>query len=347
METIWFCLIALMLAMYVLLDGFDLGAGAIHLMVAKTDGERRQVLASIGPVWDGNEVWLVAAGGTLYFAFPALYASGFSGFYLPLMIVLWLLIVRGSAIEFRNHIKSAVWDPLWDFLFCASSLLLAVFFGAALGNVVRGVPLDASGYFFEPLWTNFRLGDETGILDWYTIATGLLALAALVMHGGLWVQMKTSGAVSERAGKLAGHAWWAVLALTAGVTAVTFHVQPQVLTNMKTWPWGLVFPLLAVAGIAGVMFELRKRDERNAFFASCAYLTGMLTSVVFGVYPMVLPARNPLFSLTVSGAKAGAYGLKVGLVWWALGMVLAAGYFTFVYRSFAGKVSVEKDGQGY
>jgi cytochrome d ubiquinol oxidase subunit II len=116
---------------------------------------------------------------------------------------------------------------------------------------------------------------------------------------------------------------------------------------MKTWPWGLVFPLLAVAGIAGVMFELRKRDERNAFFASCAYLTGMLTSVVFGVYPMVLPARNPLFSLTASGAKAGAYGLKVGLVWWGLGMVLAAGYFTFVYRSFAGKVGVEKDGHGY
>jgi cytochrome bd ubiquinol oxidase subunit II len=347
METIWFCLIALMLTMYVLLDGFDLGAGAIHLLVANTDEERRQVLASIGPMWDGNEVWLVAAGGTLYFAFPALYASGFSGFYLPLMIVLWLLILRGASIEFRNHIKSRVWHPLWDFLFCASSLLLAVFFGAALGNVVRGVPLDASGYFFEPLWTNFRLGDETGILDWYTILVGVLSLAALVMHGGLWVQMKTSGTVSARAGKLAGQAWWAVLTLTAGVTAVTFRVQPQVLTNMKTWPWGLAFPLLAVAGIAGVALERRKRDERNAFFASCAYLTGMLTSVVFGVYPMVLPARNPLYSLTVSGAKAGAYGLKIGLVWWAIGMILAAGYLTFVYRSFAGKVVVEKDGHGY
>src|SRR5207249_4380319 len=115
----------------------------------------------------------------LYFAFPALYASAFSGFYLPLMIVLWLLILRGASIEFRNHIKSAVWDPLWDFLFWASSLLLAVFFGAALGNVVRGVPLDSSGYFFEPLWTNFRLGDDTGILDWYTIQVGVLALLAL------------------------------------------------------------------------------------------------------------------------------------------------------------------------
>src|SRR5438309_10042560 len=214
MGTLWFCLVALMIAIYVLLDGFDLGAGAIHLFVAKTDEERRQVLASIRPVWDGNEVWLIAAGGTLYFAFPALYASGFSGFYLPLMIVLWLLILRGASIEFRNHIKSAVWDPLWDFLFCASSLLLAVFFGAALGNVVRGVPLDASGYFFEPLWTDFRLGDDTGILDWYTILVGVLAALALIMHGGLWVQMKTSGEVSRRAGRVAGQVGWGGVACT-------------------------------------------------------------------------------------------------------------------------------------
>jgi cytochrome bd ubiquinol oxidase subunit II len=346
MGTIWFCLVAAMIAMYVLLDGFDLGAGAIHLLVAKTDEERRQVLASIGPVWDGNEVWLLAAGGTLYFAFPALYASGFSGFYLPLMIVLWLLILRGTSIEFRNHIKSAVWAPLWDFLFCASSLLLAIFYGAALANVARGVPLDASGYFFEPLWTNFQLGGETGILDWYTILVGMLALLALVVHGSLWVQMKTQGQVSARAGKLSARAWWGVLALTAIVTPVSFRVQPQIKENFVKWPWGIVFPLLAVAGAAGVQFGLRMKDERKAFLASCGYLAGMLTSVVFGVYPMVLPARNPIYSLTVNSAAAGAYGLKIGVVWWIVGMILAAGYFTFVYRSFAGKVMVEKNGHG-
>ena len=346
MGTIWFCLVAIMIAVYVLLDGFDLGAGAIHLLVAKTDEERRQVLASIGPVWDGNEVWLLAAGGTLYFAFPALYASSFSGFYLPLMMVLWLLILRGTSIEFRNHIKSAVWYPLWDFVFCASSLLLAVFFGAALANVVRGVPLDASGYFFEPLWTNFRLGDDTGILDWYTIPVGVLALLTLMMHGSLWVQLKTTGSVSERAAKLARQTWWGVAALTVLVTAVTFQVQPQIKENLTTWPWGLVFPLLAVAGLAGVQFELIKHHQRNAFLASCAYLTGMLTSVVFGVYPMVLPARNPVYSLTVASAKAADYGLKVGLVWWVFAMILATGYFVFVYRSFAGKVVVAKDGHG-
>jgi cytochrome d ubiquinol oxidase subunit II len=347
MGTIWFCAVAFMIVAYVVLDGFDLGAGAIHLWVAKTDEERRQALASIGPVWDGNEVWLIAAGGTMYFAFPVLYASGFSGFYLPLWIVLWLLILRGASIEFRNHIKSAVWEPLWDFLFCASSLLLILFLGAALGNVVRGVPLDGSGYFFEPLWTNFRLGEETGILDWYTILVGVLALLALAMHGGLWLQMKTSCSVSSRAGKLAGQAWWGVIVLTTLVTIVTFKVQPQVKENLTRWPAGFVFPLLAVSGIAGVAFELRRRNERRAFLASAAYLTGMLTSVVFGFYPMVLPARNAAYSLTVTTAKAGAYGLKIGLVWWILGMILAAAYSTYVYRSFAGKVTVERESDGY
>ena len=343
MGTIWFCLVAIMIAVYVLLDGFDLGAGAIHLLVARTDEERRQVLASIGPVWDGNEVWLLAAGGTLYFAFPALYASGFSGFYLPLMMVLWLLILRGTSIEFRNHLHSAVWEPVWDFLFCSSSLLLAVFFGAALANVVRGVPLDSTGYFFEPLWTNFALGEETGILDWYTILVGVLALLALAMHGALWVQLKTTGAVGQRSTRLARQIWWGVAVLTAIVTAVTFNIQPQIKENLTTYPWGMIFPLLAVAGLAGVQFEIVKRDERKAFFASCAYLTGMLTSVVFGLYPMVLPARNPIYSLTVASAKAADYGLKIGLVWWVLGIVLATGYFIFVYRNFAGKVSLEKD----
>lgn len=343
METIWFWLVALMIAVYVLLDGFDLGAGAIHLLVAKTDEERRQVLASIGPVWDGNEVWLLAAGGTLYFAFPALYASGFSGFYLPLIIVLWLLIIRGTSVEFRNQIHSAVWQPMLDFLFCASSLLLAVFYGAALGNVVRGVPLDASGYFFEPLWTNFRLGAETGILDWYTILVGVLALAALVMHGALWVRMKTVGAVASRAANVAGRIWWAVVLLTILVTGVTLRVQLNVVKNFSRWPSGVLFPLLAAAGIVAVKMYLGRRDEWKAFVGSCAYLAGMLTSVVFGVYPMVLPARNPAYALTVENAKAGAYGLKVGLVWWFIGIVLATGYFTFVYRSFAGKVNVDQD----
>jgi len=142
METLWFCIVAVMLTVYVLLDGFDLGVGIIHLIAARTNGERSALISSIGPVWDGNEVWLLAAGGTLYFAFPGLYASGFSGFYLALMIVLSLLMLRGIAVEFRGHIRNGMWSSFWDVVFSGASLLLAIFYGTALGNIVRGVPLD-------------------------------------------------------------------------------------------------------------------------------------------------------------------------------------------------------------
>ena len=347
METLWFCLVAVMIAVYVLLDGFDLGAGAVHFLVARTPEERRQVIASIGPVWDGNEVWLLAAGGTLYFAFPLLYASGFSGFYLPLMMVLWLLILRGTSIEFRNHIKSPIWTPFWDFLFSASSFLLAIFFGAALGNVVRGVPLDDTGYFFEPLWTNFQLGDHTGILDWYTVLVGVTALFALMMHGALWIQLKTHSAVRDRSARVAAWTWWGVLICSGLLTMVTFSVQPQILANFKTWPAGYILPAIAIAGLAGVQFELRRLNELNAFLASCTYLLGMLTSVVFGVYPMVLPARNPAYALTIANAKAANYGLEIGLIWWLIGMALAAGYFIYVYRSFAGKIASDTDSHSH
>src|ERR1700746_4044543 len=173
MESLWFAIVAFMIAAYVVLDGFDLGAGVIYLGAARTADERRSIMRAIGPVWDGNEVWLLAAGGTLYFAFPLLYASSFSGFYLPLMMVLWLLMLRAIGIEFRTHIQERVWQGFFDTIFGISSILLAIFFGAALGNVVRGVPLNAEGYFFEPLWTNFRAGSNPGILDWYTVLTGI------------------------------------------------------------------------------------------------------------------------------------------------------------------------------
>src|SRR5579872_408195 len=156
MGTLWYWLVAFMITTYVLLDGFDLGAGTIQFLVAKTSEERRQVIASIGPVWDGNEVWLIAAGGTLYFAFPSLYASAFSGFYLPLIIVLWLLILRGVSIELRSHLDNPVWITFWDGVFFVGSTLLTIFYGAALGNVIRGVPLDKNGVFFEALWTDFN-----------------------------------------------------------------------------------------------------------------------------------------------------------------------------------------------
>src|SRR6266568_3282590 len=203
MEAVWFVLVAVMITAYVVLDGFDLGAGVLHLLIARTEEERRTVIRTIGPVWDGNEVWLIAGGGTLYFAFPLFYASSFSGFYLPLNIVLWLLVLRGIGIEFRMHIENQVWQSLFDGFFAISSALLAIFFGAALGNVVRGVPLGVDHFFFEPLWTNFRTGADTGILDWYTCSVAVFALVALVVHGALYVALKTEGAVNEKSRKLA------------------------------------------------------------------------------------------------------------------------------------------------
>jgi cytochrome d ubiquinol oxidase subunit II len=336
MPLIWFCLAAVTIAGYVVLDGFDLGAGAIHLFVARDAAERKLILRTIGPVWDGNEVWLLAGGGTLFMAFPALYAASFSGFYLPLMIVLWLLILRGVSIEFRNHLDSPVWTPLWDGGFCVASALLAVFFGAALGNVVRGVPLDVSGNFFMPLWTDFSPEALPGILDWYTILIGVLALAALAAHGALWVRYKTGGELSVRAGAAARGLWWMLGALTLLATAGSFSIQPRIGENFRAYPWGMVFPLLAVIGFVG----MRRRGELPAFLSSCAYLVGMLTSVAFGVFPYVLPAAPAReLGLTIYNAAAADYGLKVALAWWIPGMLLAAGYSAFVYRKFAGKVS--------
>ncbi len=334
-EIVWFCLVAIMIAGYVVLDGFDLGAGIIHLFVARTDQERQLVLRTIGPVWDGNEVWLLAGGGTLFFAFPALYASAFSGFYLALMMVLWLLILRGLAIELRSHIANPVWTPFWDLTFSASSALLAVLYGAALGNVVRGVPLDDANNFFLPLWTNFQPGRESGALDWYTLLIGLTAFFALAAHGCHWVALKTSGDLHERSRALASKIWWALVAFTAIITFASFELQPNIAFEFRTRPWGVVFPLLALAGLIGM------RTLSARFLCSCLYLIGMLTSAAFGVFPYVLPSNiSPNAGLTVSNAAAAPYGLYIGLAWWIPGMLLALAYSVFVYRRFAGKVEM-------
>jgi cytochrome d ubiquinol oxidase subunit II len=342
MGTLWFCLVAVMLAGYVVLDGFDLGVGVLHLWIARTDAERRVTLRSIGPVWDGNEVWLLAAGGTLYFAFPALYAEGFSGFYLPLMMVLWLLVIRGISVEFRSHIGGPIWSRLWDAGFAFASLLLAVFYGAALGNVVRGVPLDVGGHFFEPLWTNFRPFGNTGILDWYTVIVGVVALAAVTLHGAIWLALKTGEELQERARKSTAVLWWVVAFLTVAITIISFQLLPQLFESFRLHPWGIIFPILAIAGLLGIQWFHRARQEAKAFLSSCAYLIGMLTSVAFSLYPKVLPSSlNPAAALTVANSKAADHGLKIGLIWWVIGMALAAGYTTLTYRNFAGKLSAK------
>jgi cytochrome d ubiquinol oxidase subunit II len=334
-----------MVTMYVLLDGFDLGAGAIHLFAARSERERRTIIRAIGPVWDGNEVWLIAAGGTLFFAFPLLYASGFSGFYLPLIIVLWLLMIRGLSIELRGHIGNPLWASFWDAMFFIGSALLAIFYGAALGNVVRGVPLNEGGYFFQPLWTDFSpFSANPGILDWYTVLIGLLALTTLVVHGANFVAVKTENELNARSGRIARIFAFALVVLTVLGTAATFWVRPEMLTSFNERPYGYVLPLIAIAGLAGMIYFNMSRHDRAAFLSSSAYIVGMLTSTVFAVYPNVLPAVNPENSLTIQNASASQYGMTVGLIWWSIGMVLAAVYFVVIYRLFRGKVRLEDEG---
>ena len=349
MPTLWFMIVAVMVAAYVLLDGFDLGAGAIHLCIAKTNDERRTILRAIGPVWDGNEVWLLAAGGALYFAFPLLYASSFSGFYLPLMMVLWLLMLRAVGIEFRAHIDEPMWQSFFDVVFNLSSMLLAIFFGAALGNVVRGVPLNADGYFFEPLWTNWLVGKENGILDWYTVLCGVVALVTLTVHGCLYLAMKTDGELNQRARKVASSLWVVQALLTVLSLIATLHVQPVVLNNYYKWPAGFLIPLVVVASLIYMFVAMKKGNEMGAFLASCGYIVGMLVGAAFALYPMVLPAStDPAYSLTIENTKTGTHGMAVGFVWWSIGIVFAIGYFVFIFRMFRGKVNLAEGGEhGY
>src|SRR5258708_29227927 len=213
METVLFAMVVAMLAVYVVLDGFDFGVGILHRLVARTDDERRTVLAAIGRVWDGNEVWLVAAAGVLFMGFPRVYSAALSGFYLAFMIVLWMLIVRGIAIESRSRQENPLWREFWDTAFSLSSALLAVVLGASLGNMVRGVPLDSTGFFAIPLFTDFRPGMQPGIFDWYTTLVGVFSLCLLAGHGALYLVWKTVGPVQVRSAAWARAIWLTILPL--------------------------------------------------------------------------------------------------------------------------------------
>lgn len=348
MGTLWFWIMALMLAAYVVLDGFDLGVGIVYLFVTKSERDRQHALRSIGPVWDGNEVWLLAAGGTLFFSFPLVYASAFSGFYLPIMIVLWLFMLRGLSIELRSHSHEPLLRTLFDGLFSFSSTLLAIFFGAALANVVRGVPLGPDNYFFLPLWTDWRTGPHPGILDWYTVTGALLAVVALALHGSLYLALKTEGGLEQRALSLARKLWPAALAITLLSIPATVLARPDSLQNYRTHPMAFLAPLLVLVSLAILPSAIRKRASRTAFLSSCLYLAAMLAGAAAGLFPVLLPSvGNEGKDLTIASALAGPHTLRVGLVWWSLGIALAFLYFGIVYWLFRGKVSHHEVGYGH
>lgn len=347
MGLIWFWIVALMLVAYVVLDGFDIGAGIAHFLIGRSHQDRDTILRTIGPVWDGNEVWLLAGGGTLYFAFPLLYASSFSGFYLPLMIVLWLLILRGIGIELRSHFGTVVWRGFFDGSFAISSILLAIFLGAALANVIRGVPLNADGYFFAPLWTNWRVGPNPGILDWYTVIGGLVALVALGIHGSLYLAVKTGGELQGRARQLAQRAWIVLLILTILSLTATMLVRPAVLQSYFHYPIAFLIPAGVLGSLFGMLLYSRSGKDFPAFLSSCLYLALMLAGAAVGLCPVLLPSsRNAAQDITISNSLAGHHGLAVGLVWWGFGILLAIAYFIFVYRMFRGKVAETAEAHG-
>jgi cytochrome d ubiquinol oxidase subunit II len=344
MEALWFAIVSGMLAVYAVLDGFDFGVGTIHRLVARTDEERRTVLAAIGPVWDGNEVWLIAAGGVLFVAFPRVYATAFSGFYMALTIVLWLLILRGVAIEFRSHSDNPLWREFWDTIFSLASALLAVVFGATLGNLIRGVPVGEQGLPGMPLFTNFLPGREPGILDWYTSLVGLFTLVALAVHGALYLAWRTSGPVRERSLAIAREAWKAALVLWVAATAATLWIRPDVITGLFARPWALLFVALALAGAWGAFQFPRRGRDLAAFLSSCAFLLGMAAATLAGHYPYWLRSTlDPSFSLTAYNAATDRYGMGVALTWWTIAIVLVVCYFTYLFRSMRGKVNAEPD----
>ncbi len=342
MEAVWFAIVSAMLAVYAVLDGFDFGVGILHRLVARTDEERRSVLAAIGPVWDGNEVWLIAAGGMLFVAFPRVYATAFSGFYLALIIVLWLLILRGVAIEFRAHQDNLLWREFWDTIFCLASALLAVVFGTTLGNLIRGVPVGEDGLRGMPLFTNLRTGREPGIFDWYTGLVGLFTLVALALHGALYLAWRTAGPVRERSLALVHKMWNAAIALWVLATAATAWVRPEAFLNLVARPWAFAFVALSIAGAWGTIRLVQCDRELSAFLSSCAFLLGMVATAMASNYPFWLRSTlDPRFSLTASNSIAAREGMMVALVWWTVGIVLVTAYYAYLFRSMRGKVATD------
>jgi cytochrome bd ubiquinol oxidase subunit II len=330
-NTVWFLVLAFMLAGYAVLDGFDLGVGSLHLFLGRTTRERTTLVDAIGPVWNGNEVWLLAAGGAMVVAFPHLYATSFSGFYLALMLVLWLLLLRGLGIEFRHQIDSDLWRHAWDVVFCGASLLLALLFGVALGNVLRGLPLDAGGEF---------RGTFALMLNPFALVGGVVSVAVLSLHGAAWIALKSEGELQARARRFARALWWPAVAMPALMVLASFIVRPDFTRNFAERPWLLLFPAFGIAAIAGVRVFQSRHDDLRAFLAGAAFIAAILASVAARLYPQLLPSRGdgPHPGLDIYNAASPENSLRVALWIYLFGMVLVMVYLVNIYRVWRGKV---------
>jgi cytochrome d ubiquinol oxidase subunit II len=348
MVELWFAITAVMFTAYVVLDGFDFGAGALHLVLAETNEDRRRVLGAIGPFWDGNEVWLLAAGGTLFVAFPRVLAAGLSGFYFAIFLVLWALILRGIAIEFRSHVTAPLWRSFWDVVFSISSASLAVLFGAALGNLVRGLPLDAHGSFSLSLFTDFTPRDPVGILDWYTVLTGVFALVALTAHGAAFLAWKTDGPLRDRARRAASFGFLLMAVFWPVITLATHFAAPGFLAAFPSRPFAWLGAVAAVGGLTSASIFTRRGEDRSAFLGSSAFLSGLMVATAACSFPALLrSSSDPALAITAYAAANDGKGLATALTWWAVGFPLAIGYFVVIFRLHRGKAPVAAEGEGY
>jgi len=342
MIAAWYGCVSFMLIVYVILDGRNFGVGMLHWIVARTPAERRQVVAAIGPLWPWDEVWLVAFGGVLVAVFPKLMASAFSGYYLALFLILWCLVLRAGALEIGGHIDDRMWQGFWDFVLVCSSVLLAVLFGAAAGNLARGVPIDAHGNFVMAFFTNFGVRGYVGLLDWYTLSIAVFAALLLAAHGATYLVLKTDGPVHERSVKWMHGLWRALVPALAVVSLETWAVRPELPGQALASPFAWVGTLLVVGSAAALISGLKTGNELRAFLASNGLIAAMLATGAATIFPVVLYSTlAPQNSMTAYAAASSSSAMFMAFLWWPLALVLTLGYYFVAARRYAGKVRID------
>jgi cytochrome bd ubiquinol oxidase subunit II len=334
LNTVWFALVGVLFTGYVILDGFDLGVGMLHLFVAKRDEERRVFLNAIGPVWDGNEVWLVTGGGALFAAFPAVYATVFSGFYLAFMLLLCALIFRAVAIECRSKHPSPRWRACWDVGFAAGSTGSALLIGVAMGNIAWGIPLGADGEF---------AGSFLGLLHPYALAMGVTTVALFAMHGSIYLVLKTEGELQAKVRRWVNPLIVAFILCYVILTLATLLFVPHATAAFRREPWFLGIVAALVLAIANIPREMSRRKEFRAFLSSCAVLAGLMAIHAVGAYPnLVFSAPDPGHSLTAFNAASSQKTLAVMLTIALIGVPVVLAYTASIYWIFRGKVKLTK-----
>jgi cytochrome d ubiquinol oxidase subunit II len=332
LNTLWFALVGVLFMGYAILDGFDLGVGALHLF-AREDQERRLFLNAIGPVWDGNEVWLVTGGGALFAAFPEVYATIFSGFYPAFMLLLFGLIFRAVAIEFRSKQPHPAWRAFWDGSFSVASVAAALLVGVALGNIAWGVPLDAAGEF---------AGSFLGLLKPYPLLVGVTTVALFAMHGSIYLILKLEGDLQARVRGWAQNTIILFILCYVCTTMATLLYVPHMTAYFKEHPVLFLMPLLTMLAIANIPRELHRGRDFHAFLSSCAAVAALLALFGLGMYPnMVFSSPLAENSLNIYNAASSAKTLKIMLVIAVLGVPLVLSYTASIYWIFRGKVKLD------